>query len=131
MPENPVLVARNIGPAELLEYGRKLKGVVLEEGSVGSHAAIVARALTIPLVIHAARITSEALNGDAILVDGDQGLVHLRPEETVARSFRDKTAMQAAAQQRYSSLRDLPGTTRDGVTIALHMNCLLYTSRCV
>ena len=59
MPENPVLVARNIGPAELLEYGRKLKGVVLEEGSVGSHAAIVARALAIPLVIHAKGISSE------------------------------------------------------------------------
>ena len=122
MPENPVLIARNIGPAELLEYGRKLKGVVLEEGSVGSHAAIVARALAIPLVINAARITSEALNGDAILVDGDQGLAHLRPEETVARSFRDKIAMQAAAQQRYASLRDLPATTRDGVTITLLMN---------
>ena len=122
MPENPVLVARNIGPAELLDYGRKLKGVVLEEGSVGSHAAIVARALAIPLVIHAERITTEALNGDAILVDGDQGVVHLRPEETVARSFRDKIAMQAAAQTRYASLRDLPATTRDGVTVALHMN---------
>jgi len=122
MPENPVLIARNIGPAELLEYGRKLKGVVLEEGSVGSHAAIVARALAIPLVINAARIASEALNGDAILVDGDQGIAHLRPEETVARSFRDKIAMQAAAQQRYASLRDLPATTRDGVTITLLMN---------
>ena len=122
MPENPVLIARNIGPAELLEYGRKLKGVVLEEGSVGSHAAIVARALAIPLVINAGRITSEALNGDAILVDGDQGLAHLRPEETVARSFRDKIAMQAAAQNRYASLRDLPATTRDGVTITLLMN---------
>ncbi len=83
MPENPVLVARNIGPGELLEYGRKLRGVVLEEGSVGSHAAIVARALAIPLVIHAERITSESLNGDPILVDGDQGIVHLRPDEKV------------------------------------------------
>jgi phosphotransferase system enzyme I (PtsP) len=122
MPENPVLVARNIGPAELLDYGRKLKGVVLEEGSVGSHAAIVARALAIPLVIHAKGITTEALNGDAILVDGDQGLVHLRAEETIARSFRDKIAMQAEAQKRYASLRDLPATTRDGVTVELHMN---------
>lgn len=122
MPENPVLVARNIGPAELLEYGRKLKGVVLEEGSVGSHAAIVARALAIPLVIHAGRITTEALNGDHILVDGDQGIVHLRPEETVARAFRDKIAMQAEAQKRYAGLRDLPATTKCGKTIALHMN---------
>jgi phosphotransferase system enzyme I (PtsP) len=122
MPENPILVARNIGPAELLDYGRKLKGVVLEEGSVGSHAAVVARALAIPLVIHAERITDEALNGDPILVDGDQGLAHLRPEETLAAAFRDKVAMAAKAQERYAGLRDLPAETRDGVTVGLHMN---------
>ena len=122
MPSDPVLVARNIGPAELLDYGRKLKGIVLEEGSVGSHAAIVARALAIPLVIHADRITSEALNGDPILVDGDQGVVHLRPEETVARAFRDKMAMQAQAQERYTSLRGLPALSRCGTVTALHMN---------
>ncbi len=122
MPDNPVLVARNIGPAELLDYGRKLKGVVLEEGSVGSHAAIVARALSIPMVLHAERITNEALNGDTILVDGDQGIVHLRPEDTVARSFRDKIAMQAKAQERYASLRDLAAVSRDGVVIGMQMN---------
>lgn len=122
MPDNPILVARNIGPAELLDYGRKLRGVVLEEGSVGSHAAIVARALAIPMVIHAGNIASEALNGDAILVDGDQGIVHLRPEDTVSRAFRDKIAMQAKAQERFASLRDLPATTRDGVRIDLYMN---------
>jgi phosphotransferase system, enzyme I, PtsP len=122
MPDDPVLVARNIGPAELLDYGRKLKGVVLEEGSVGSHAAIVARALAIPLVINASRVVAEALNGDAILVDGDQGIVHLRPEETVARAFRDKIAMQAEAQKRYASLRSLPATAKCGSTVALHMN---------
>ncbi len=122
MPADPILIARNIGPAELLEYGRRLKGVVLEEGSVGSHAAIVARALAIPLVIHAARITTEALNGDPILVDGDQGIVHLRPEDTVALAFRDKMAMQAEAQNRYASLRRLPATGSCGTTIQLYMN---------
>ncbi|TQD36097.1 phosphoenolpyruvate--protein phosphotransferase [Rhodobacter capsulatus] len=122
LPENPVLVARNIGPAELLDYGRKLKGVVLEEGSVGSHAAIVARALAIPLVIHAARITNEALNGDPILVDGDQGIVHLRPEETVAAAFRDKIAMQAEAQKRYADLRNQPAVDRAGNRVSLMMN---------
>ncbi len=122
MPEMPILVARNIGPADLLEYGRKLKGVVLEEGSVGSHAAIVARALAIPLVIHADRITGEALNGDHILVDGDQGVVHLRPDDTVARSFRDKMAMQAKAQERYASLRGLPAQSKCGSITRLYMN---------
>ena len=117
LPDDAILVARNIGPGELLDYGRKLRGVVLEEGSVGSHAAIVARALAIPLVIQAARITREALNGDAILVDGDQGHVHLRPEETVAKAFREKMDMLHEAQAAYAALRDKPATTRDGVTL--------------
>ncbi len=122
MPADPILIARNIGPAELLDYGRNLKGIVLEEGSVGSHAAIVARALAIPLVIHASRIANEALNGDHILVDGEQGIVHLRPDDTVVAAFRDKMAMQAKAQERYASIREKPAETLCGQRIALHMN---------
>ena len=122
MPADPILIARNIGPAELLDYGRGLKGIILEEGSVGSHAAIVARALAIPLVIHASRITTEALNGDPVLVDGEQGIVHLRPDETVVGAFRDKMAMQAKAQERYASIRNKPAETLCGNHIALHMN---------
>ncbi|WP_272006862.1 phosphoenolpyruvate--protein phosphotransferase [Roseovarius sp. ZX-A-9] len=122
MPPDPILIARNIGPAELLDYGRSLKGIVLEEGSVGSHATIVARALAIPLVIHASRITAEALNGDPILVDGDQGIVHLRPDDTVFAAFRDKMAMQAKAQERYASIRSKPALTLCGQTISLTMN---------
>ena len=122
MPADPILVARNIGPAELLDYGRSLRGVVLEEGSVGSHAAIVARSLAIPLVIKAQRITTEALNGDSIIVDGDTGVVHLRPEDTVVGAFRDKMAMRAQAQERYTSIRDKPAFTLCGRRIALTMN---------
>ena len=122
MPPDPILVARNIGPGDLLEYGRALKGIVLEEGSVGSHAAVVARALAIPLVVHAERISTEALNGDHIMVDGDQGLVHLRPDDTVVSAFRDKIAMMAQAQEQFASIRDKPATTLDGTTIALQMN---------
>ncbi len=122
MPENPILVARNIGPAELLDYGRSLKGIILEEGSVGSHATIVARALAIPLLINTKRITSEALNGDPVLVDGEQGIVHLRPDDQVQSAFRDKMAMQAKAQERYASIREEPATTPCGTTIRLDMN---------
>lgn len=122
MPDNPVLVARNIGPGELLDYGKTLKAIVLEEGSVGSHAAIVARAWAIPLVIRAKGITTEALNGDPILVDGEQGIVHLRPDDTVQSAFRDKIAMQAAAQERYASIRDVPAQTQCGTVVSLMMN---------
>ncbi len=122
MPPNPILVARSIGPGELLDYGRTLRGIVLEQGSVGSHAAIVARALAIPLVIHARGITTEALNGDHIVVDGEQGNVHLRPEDNIIAAFRDKIAMQAKAQERYADLRTLPATTLCGTNVALTMN---------
>ena len=122
MPDNPILVARNIGPGELLEYGKKIKGIVLEEGSVGSHATIVARAWAIPLIINAKGVTREALNGDPILVDGEQGIAHLRPDETVQAAFRDKIEMQARAQERYASIRDLPAETKCGNVISLQMN---------
>lgn len=122
MPDQPVLVARNIGPGELLEYGKALKGIVLEEGSVGSHAAIVARAWAIPLIIRAKGIITEALNGDRILLDGDQGIVHLRPDDTVKTAFSDKIAMQTEAQERYAGIRDLPAVTKCGTRIALRMN---------
>tara|TARA_R110002124_G_scaffold133556_3_gene296124 strand:+ start:6799 stop:9048 length:2250 start_codon:yes stop_codon:yes gene_type:complete len=122
MPDRPILVARNIGPGELLEYGKKLKGVVLEEGSVGSHAAIVARALAIPLVVHCTGVTTEALNGDTIIVDGDEGVVHLRPDDSVSSAFRDKIVMQTQAAERYAALRDRPAIARCGTRIQMHMN---------
>jgi len=78
--------------------------------------------LAIPLIVHAGRITTEALNGDHIMVDGDQGVVHLRPGDTVVGAFRDKIAMQAEAQERFASIRDKPAITACGTRIGLHMN---------
>ncbi|MCA2012675.1 phosphoenolpyruvate--protein phosphotransferase [Pararhodobacter sp. CCB-MM2] len=122
MPDRPILIARNIGPGELLEYGKLLKGVVLEEGSVGSHAAVVARALAIPLVVHVEGVTTEALNGDSIIVDGDEGVVHLRPDAGVAAAFRDKIVMQTQAAERFAALRDRPAADRNGTRVAMMMN---------
>ena len=84
--------------------------------------AIVARAWAIPLVINAKRILTEALNGDQILVDGDQGIVHLRPEESVAAAFRDKIAMQTQALTRYAEIRDKAAQATSGEIVSLHMN---------
>ncbi len=127
VPEDAILVARNIGPGELLDYGNRLKGVVLEEGAIGSHAAIVARALAIPLVVQAERITLEARNGDRILVDGDVGAVHLRPDDTVFGAFREKLDMRAQAEEAWRALRDEPALSLDGHRVALHMNAGLLT----
>ena len=122
VPDKAILVAKNIGPGDLLAYGKSLKGIVLEEGSVGSHATIIARAWAIPMVLHAEHVTHEAVNGDTILVDGDQGLVHLRPDDTIEAAFKDKIAMVAEAQQEYAAIRGLPATTKDGIKISMQMN---------
>ncbi|MEO0357156.1 MAG: phosphoenolpyruvate--protein phosphotransferase [Pseudomonadota bacterium] len=122
VPDRPILVARNIGPGELLEYGRGLMGIVLEEGSVGSHAAIVARALAIPLLVQVKGVTDQALNGDDILVDGDSGQVHLRPDDAVATAFRDKMAMVRQAATKYAALTDQPAVSNCGQQITLLMN---------
>ncbi len=122
MPETPILVARNIGPGELLDYGRDLRAIVLEEGSNGSHAAIVARALAIPLLVQVKGITDQALNGDDILVDGDGGQVHLRPDDAVASAFRDKVVMARQAASKYAELRDQPAIGTCGQRVELLMN---------
>ncbi len=122
VPEDAILLARNIGPGELMDYGRKLKGVVLEEGSVGSHATIVARALAIPLVLQAERMTVEAMQGDPVLIDGDAGTVHLRPDDAVRTAFREKSAMMEKAQEAYAALRDKRAKTKDGIDVSLLMN---------
>jgi phosphotransferase system enzyme I (PtsP) len=126
-PEGAVIVGRQIGPGELLEIGGRIRAVVLEEGSTGGHAAIVARALGLPLVVQAHGVVAEAENGDEILVDGDLGEVHVRPEPGVSDAFRERLAVQAEAQKLYRALRDAPAETTDGTTIALHMNAGLVS----
>ena len=121
-PEGAILVARNLGPGELMDHAGHVRGVVLEEGSLSSHAAIVARALTIPMVVQAERITRDANNGDQIIVNGDTGRVHLRPEAPVLEQFQGQIAEAAEAREAYRELVGLPAETRDGVRVELKMN---------
>jgi phosphotransferase system enzyme I (PtsP) len=120
-PEGSILVGRAIGPGELLECGGRIRGVVMEEGSAGGHAAVVARALGIPLVVQAHGAVAEANNGERVIVDGDEGIVHLRPEPAVAAAFGERLAVEAEARRLFEALRDRPAVTADGVAVALHM----------
>ncbi len=120
--KNAILVARNIGPGELLDYGSNLSGLILEDGSVGSHAAIVARALSIPLVVKADRIRREARSGDLIILDANNGQMYLRPEDSVRKGYVDKLATQEAAQEQFLELKSLPAETTDGKKISLMIN---------
>ncbi|RDE08852.1 phosphoenolpyruvate--protein phosphotransferase [Pelagibacterium lacus] len=123
LPDNAVLVARNMGPAELLEYDRtKLRAVVLEDGAATAHVAIVARSVGIVAVGQAENVVSMSENGDDIIVDGFTGAVHLRPTPDIEAAYIDKVRLSAKRRAHYAALKDTPPITRDGTRIALLHN---------
>ncbi|WP_116090637.1 phosphoenolpyruvate--protein phosphotransferase [Sphingomonas crusticola] len=121
--QDSILIARNLGPAELLEYDRRrLKGVILQEGSLTSHVVIVARAMGVP-VIGRVRDARRAIGeGDMVLLDASQGNVFVRPSSSVEEAFDTKLALGQKRRAEFAAMRDLPPVTRDGTRITLMVN---------
>ncbi|OEJ66733.1 phosphoenolpyruvate--protein phosphotransferase [Magnetovibrio blakemorei] len=123
LPEHVILVARNMGPAELLEYDHtRLRGLVLEEGSATSHVAIVARALDIPVMGHVREVLSKIDNGESIIVDGQHSQVLVRPGEDVQQAFHETRKALEQIKAQYAQLKDLPAKTLDGIEVSLSIN---------
>jgi len=123
MPENAVIIARNMSPAALLDFDRsRLRGLVLEEGAATSHVAIVARALGIATVGQVENAAGLADPGDAIIVDGDTGEVHIRPPAGIESAYVEKVRLRARKQAQYAALRDMPAVSKDGQAVQLLIN---------
>jgi phosphotransferase system enzyme I (PtsP) len=123
LPKDTILVARNMGPADLLDYDRqKLRGLVLEEAGATSHVAIVARALGIPAVGKVEGVVEIVDTGDPIIVDGQAGDVHVRPSWSIEQAYSEKVRFYARKQAQYAALRNVPAVTRDGVAISININ---------
>ena len=123
LPANAIVVARNMGPAELLDYDRgKIRGVILEEGGKTSHVAIVARALGIPGIGLAEGLIDLIDPGDDIIVDGGTGEVFVRPSQELQRAYSEKVRFYARKQAQFAALRDLPAVTKDGFEVELNIN---------
>ena len=127
LPKDTILVARDMGPADLLDYDRvKLRGVIIEDVGATSHAAIVARALGIPAVGQVPGIVDLVDTGDPIIVDGQSGEVHVRPSASIEQAYSEKVRFYARKQAQYAALRDRPAITRDGHRISLSINAGLH-----
>jgi phosphotransferase system enzyme I (PtsP) len=123
LPQDAILIARTMGPAELLDYDRqRLRGLVLEEGSAASHVAIVARALGIAAISQVKGVLDAVEAGDAAIVDAEGGELHVRPTQEVVSAYADKVRFRARRQAQYAALRNVPPVTLDGERIALHIN---------
>ena len=122
LPEGAILIARELGPAELLDYGAHLKGVALEEGANTAHAAIVARAMGIPMVGLLPGLLSRVEAGNSLILDGERGEARLRPEPAVIAAYRQRLNLRSARAAEFARLRDTPAVTTDGERVALLLN---------
>ncbi len=123
LPVDAIVVARNMGPAELLDYDReRLRGLVLEEGSPNAHVSIVARALGIPMIGRVGGITDVIEAGDAIIADGDTGDVYALPSQDIVDAYSEKARFRARRQAQFRELRDKPAVTTDGENVSLNIN---------
>lgn len=121
--QDTILLARNLGPAELLEYDRRrLKGVVLEEGSLTAHVTIVARAMGVPVLGRVRDLRRLVAEGDTLLLDVGQGMVYVRPTPGMEESFSTTLSVNQKRRAAFAALRDQPAVTTDGVKIALMIN---------
>ena len=121
--QDSILIAKNLGPAELLEYDRRrLKGVVLEEGSLTAHVVIVARAMGVPVVGRVRNARGLIREGDTLLLDGDAGTLTIRPGQGVLDAFDTRFARSRERQAGYAKLREVEPFTRDGQRIHVMMN---------
>jgi phosphotransferase system enzyme I (PtsP) len=123
LPPEFIVVARMMGPAELMDYaGGRITGLVLEEGSPTAHVAIVARALDIPVVGRVADATGRIEAGDTVIVDGDHAQVLIRPSDHIRQSATAAVVTQTRRRNLFEALRSAPAVTRDGVEIKLLLN---------
>jgi phosphotransferase system enzyme I (PtsP) len=123
LAHDTVLIARNLGPAELLEYDkRRLKAVVLEEGSLTSHMVIVARAMGVPVVGRLPDVRHIVEEGDTVLVDGDNGSIMVRPSKSLVSGFDQRMSLSKKRRAQYDAARSLPAKTTDGVRMSVMMN---------
>ncbi len=118
-----ILVARRLGPAELLDWhNRGVAGFVIEEGSAAGHAAILARSLGLPALSDARGVMDACRDGDEAILDTEDGIFILRPEDEVRQAYVSALGLQRAHAEEWVALREQPSLTADGVPVSLMVN---------
>jgi phosphoenolpyruvate-protein kinase (PTS system EI component) len=120
-----IVIARDLGPADMAELdlvGGRIRGFALAEGGATSHAAIMARALGLPLVVGLGDEILTVAEGEVVALDGDEGSAVLDPgEERLDHALR-AVHEQRRSRRRRAASRALPAVTRDGRKVRLLCN---------
>ncbi len=121
--QDSILIARNLGPAELLEYDRRrLKGVVLEEGSLTAHVTIVARAMGVPVLGRVKDVRRLIAEGDRLLVDVTEDTLIIRPTAAMDEAFEAKLLVTQKRRAAFAALKSEAPVTKDGHRLTVMVN---------
>ncbi len=122
-PDGPlVLIAEEIGAADLLEASSPVVGALSVRGGPNSHAAIVARSLSIPLLTGIDAALLDLDDGTEILVDAELGLVRPNPSAMEREAALSEMADRRSRRNTYRGERDLPCRTLDRHEVTLRAN---------
>lgn len=123
LPENTILVASKIGPAELLGYDlEKIKALVLEKASVTMHVAIIAKSFSLPVISEIENVTSKLKEGEEILINAENGLIYTHPSEELIEEFKKQLSRKESLSKEYIKLKGAPCQTLDKTPIHLFAN---------
>lgn len=123
LPKDAVLVAEEISPADLtLLEGDHFRGIVLASGGVTSHASILAKSFEIPSVVAVDGLMDAVRQGDALIIDGNSGVIYINPSQEVIREYDRLEREYLAFNRELGEIRDLPAETPDGHRVTLYAN---------
>jgi phosphotransferase system enzyme I (PtsI) len=123
LPEGGILVADQLLSSVMANLdGQTVRGLIVERGGQTAHAAILARAQKIPLLINVSGATKTIRTGDRLIVDGLAGRVFINPAPSISREYDQLERNLHAHQTALRGLIDLPVVTQDGVQIRLSAN---------
>lgn len=117
-----ILVATDLGPADVADLGLAASGVALAEGGVTAHAAIVARSLGVPMVVGLGRQLLEVASGDELVIDGDHGVVVRNPTSMRVADAQAHAQERRHAREEARRRRDEPALTADGHPVTVLTN---------
>lgn len=118
-----ILVAHDLTPSDTATMNRdKVLGFVTDIGGRTSHTAIMARSLEVPAVVGLKDITDTINDGDTIVFDGEEGVVHVNPTESVLSLFQQKKKDYEISRRDLQALKGMPTVSKDGRVVELAAN---------
>lgn len=123
LSDDIIVVAQSMGPADLMDYDyKKIRGLIIEDGTPTMHVAIVARALNIPVIAKIRGIFKDVKEGEILGIDGQEGYVYINPPEDIVQKFKSKQKNMVLLLEQLEKIKRFPNKTLDGIKINLSIN---------